>query len=102
MVRIHAGQPVFFSNNEQLGLADTVLTQEATESEDEVKFPKRSRHQGKVLATIYSKSRNYPLYRVAWTVAGKRRMETFPRYGEARRRADALVRELTKGHKSPP
>jgi hypothetical protein len=32
-----------------------------------VKFPKRIKYRGKVLATIYGKSKSYPLYRVAWT-----------------------------------
>ena len=49
------------------GVTDTALTQETAESEDKVKFPKRIKHGGKVLATIYGKSKSYPLYRVAWT-----------------------------------
>jgi hypothetical protein len=32
-----------------------------------VKFPKRIKYRGEVLATIYGKSKSYPLYRVAWT-----------------------------------
>jgi hypothetical protein len=62
-----------------------------------VKFPKRIKHRGKALATIYGKSKSYPLYRVSWTVAGKRMMKAFPRYGEAKRHADALVKDLAKG-----
>jgi hypothetical protein len=45
-----------------------------------VKFPKRIKHRGKVLATIYGKSKSYALYRVAWTVAGKRVMKAFARH----------------------
>ena len=37
-----------------------------------MRFPKRIKHRGRVLATIYGKSKSYPAYRVAWTVAGKR------------------------------
>ena len=62
-----------------------------------MKFPKHIKRRRKVLATIYGKSKSYPLYRVSWTVAGKRMMKAFPRYGEAKRHADELVKELAKG-----
>jgi hypothetical protein len=62
-----------------------------------VKFPKRIKHRGRVLATIYGKFKSYPLYRVAWTVAGRRMMKAFPHYSEAKRHADDLVKELAKG-----
>lgn len=82
------------------GATDTVLTQETpesgAESERAVKFPKRVKFRGRVLATIY-KPKGYPLYRVAWFVAGKRRMQAFPRYSEAKRHADTLVKDLAKG-----
>jgi integrase len=55
------------------------------------------RHRGRVLATIYGKSKSYPAYRLAWRVTGKRRMERFQTYSEAKRRADALVKELAQG-----
>ena len=78
----------FAEENEQVQPTDTFLTQETAESEDEVKFPKRIKHRGRTLVTIYAKSENCPLYRLAWTVAGKRMMKAFPRYGEAKRHAD--------------
>ncbi len=65
-----------------------------------MKFPKHITHRGRVLATIYGKStgkNGYPLYRVGWTVAGKRQMNAFERYGEAKRDADKLVSDLAKG-----
>jgi integrase len=62
-----------------------------------VKFPKRIKHRGKVLATIYGKSKSYPGYRVVWSVAGRRLMKRFPRYGEAKRHADQLVKDLAGG-----
>ncbi len=61
-----------------------------------MRFPKRIRHRGQVLATIYAKSKSYPAYRLAWRVAGKRRIERFPTYSEAKRRADALTKELAQ------
>jgi hypothetical protein len=62
-----------------------------------MRFPKRIRHRGQVLATIYGKSKSYAAYRLAWRVAGKRRMERFQTYSEAKRRGDALVKELAQG-----
>jgi integrase len=77
---------------------DTKTTQKTPESEIEnMRFPKRIRHRGQVLATIYGKSDSYPAYRLAWRVAGKRRMERFQTYSEVKRRADALVKELAQG-----
>ena len=49
------------------GVPDTALTQETAESESaKVKFPKRIKHRGRVLATIYGKSKGRDSYRVAW------------------------------------
>jgi hypothetical protein len=57
------------------GVPDTALTQETAEAESaKVKFPKRIKHCGRVLATIYGKSKGCDSYRVAWQVAGQRRM----------------------------
>jgi integrase len=57
----------------------------------------RIKHRGQVLATLYGKSKAYPAYRLAWRITGKRRMERFQTYSEAKRRADALVKELAQG-----
>jgi integrase len=65
-----------------------------------VRFPKRIKHRGHVLATIYGKSKSYPAYRLAWRIAGKRRMERFQTYSEAKRRADAVAKELAQGSQS--
>ena len=56
-----------------------------------MRFPRRIRHRGQVLATIYGKSKSYPAYRLAWRVAGERRMERCQSYSEAKRRADAAA-----------
>ena len=81
--------------------SDTVLTQNPAifqpESEKDVKFPKRIKFRGRVLATIYGKCQGRESYRVSWTVTGQRRMASFARYGEAKRHADQLVKELAKG-----
>jgi len=74
-----------------------------------VRFPKRIKHRGKVLATVYGKTKGgkpkknggvtepYPFYRVCAYVAGKRRMTSYHTYSEAKKAADTLVRDLAKG-----
>jgi len=62
-----------------------------------VKFPKRIKHRGRVLATIYAKTKARRSYRVAWQVAGQRHMASFRTYSEAKRHADGLVKDLAKG-----
>src|ERR1017187_2103055 len=80
------------------GVTDTALTQETAESEGaKVKFPKRIKHRGRVLATIYAKCKGRDSYRVAWQMAGQRHMASFPSYSLAKRHADALVKDLAKG-----
>lgn len=92
-----ATRTTFTEENEGNAGADTVLTQETPESEGAtVKFPKRIKHRGRVLATIYGKSKNYG-YRVAWSVAGQRRMQRFKTYSQAKSHADKLVKDLAKG-----
>ena len=92
---------IFPEEIEKSGVPDTVLTQETPESEPDaektVKFPKHIKFRGMDLATIYRPSKSYPNYRVAWTVAGKRMMKGFHRYGEAKSHADQLVKDLAKG-----
>ncbi len=90
--------------NGESGAIDTVLTQETPESgaasEINVRFPKKIKHRGKLLAVIYGKSKGRDSYRVAWQVAGKRLMKSFPRYGGedgAKQYAEGLVKDLAKG-----
>ena len=96
---------IFSKELEEPGASDTTETQETPESEADtektVKFPKRIKHRGKVLAIIYGKSKaRGNSYRVAWRVAGKRMMKSFPTYGGkegAKQYADGLVKDLAKG-----
>ena len=62
-----------------------------------MKYPKRIKYRGKVLATIYGKCKGRASYRVAWQVAGQRRMASFASYSLAKRHADGLVKDLSKG-----
>jgi hypothetical protein len=61
-----------------------------------MKFPKVIRHR-KAEVTIYGKKPNYPFYRIAYRVAGKRYLRNFSKYGEALKEAEHKVRELAAG-----
>jgi integrase len=77
---------------------ETILTQETAESDTaKVRFPKRIKYRGRTLAVIYEPCKGRDSYRVAWHVAGRRRMASFPSYSLAKGHADALVRDLAKG-----
>lgn len=83
---------------EDSGATDTVPTPETAEFDAaKVKFPKCIKYRGKVLATIYGKCKGRDSYRVAWQVAGQRRMASFASYSLAKRHADGLVKDLAKG-----
>ena len=92
---------IFPKENEQLGLTDTVLTQQPPESsKPDVKWPKKVKHRNKVLAKIYRPCAGHASYRVAWSVNGKRQMKPFPTYGGkggALEFAEDLVPKLYKG-----
>lgn len=75
------------------------------EEEQNLKFPKRLRHngRGKVLATIYKRPQ-HPQYRLYWRarVDGKARsrMKNFAAYSEAKRAGDKVVADVAKGRAS--
>ena len=73
------------------------MTQKLAETEGaNVRYPKRIKYRGRVLATIYGKRKGRDSYRVAWQVAGQRRMASFASYSLAKRHADGLVKDLAK------
>jgi len=58
-----------------------------------VKFPVTIRHRtGKV--KIYAPANGFPYYRMGFTVAGKRQMQTFATYSEAKEAAEKKAKEL--------
>ena len=61
-----------------------------------VKFPVTIRHRDSK-AKIYAPAGNFNYYRVASVVAGKRRMQTFANYSDAKTAAEKLVREMASG-----
>jgi integrase len=64
-----------------------------------VKFPKKIKHRGKVLAKIY-RSSGRAGYRVSWSAGGERQLRSFSRYagsGGAAQFAENLVKQLAAG-----
>ncbi|MCF7765182.1 MAG: hypothetical protein K9N62_16065, partial [Verrucomicrobia bacterium] len=46
---------------------------------------------------IYAPAKSFKYYRISYSVAGKRRMQTFGTYGLAKAEAERVVRELSSG-----
>ncbi len=61
-----------------------------------VRFPKTISFR-RIEATIYGKQPNYPFYRLAYYVAGKRVVRSFKTYTEAKTEAERKVREIADG-----
>ena len=75
----------------------TVYAQFLAETEGrKMRFPKIIKHR-RFEATIYGKSKSYPYYRVAYYAVGKRRTLNFKTFGEARTKAESIVRDLADG-----
>ena len=69
---------------------------ETVSEQPKVRFPKAIRFR-RVEATIYGKTANYPFYRLAYYVVGKRVTRSFKSYGEAKTEAEKKVREIAEG-----
>ena len=61
-----------------------------------MRFPVTIRHRASK-AKIYAPAGNFDYYRVAYATAGKRRMQTFAAYSDAKATAERIVRELANG-----
>jgi integrase len=61
-----------------------------------VKFPVTIRHRTSK-AKIYAPAGKFAYYRVAYATAGKRKMQTFAAYSDAKTAAERIVRELAQG-----
>ena len=90
----------FIGENEDSPSTCTEFAQKTTRNPDRrVTFPVKVEYYEQ-RAKIYRPAANFPFYRVAFKVAGKRRMLTFGSYGEAKAAAEAKVKELHKGQQS--
>jgi integrase len=61
-----------------------------------VKFPVTIRHRTSK-AKIYAPGGTFAYYRLAYSTAGKRRMQTFANYSDAKAAAERVVRDLANG-----
>jgi len=61
-----------------------------------VRFPVTIRHRN-CTAKIYAPRGKFAYYRLAYTTAGKRRMQTFASYSDAKAVAERIVREMSGG-----
>jgi len=61
-----------------------------------VRFPVTIRHRTSK-AKIYAPRGKFAYYRLAYTTAGKRRMQTFAHYSDAKAAAERIVRDLANG-----
>ncbi len=61
-----------------------------------MRFPVTIRHRASN-AKIYAPGGKFAYYRVAYTTAGKRQMQTFTAYSDAKAAAELIVRELANG-----
>ena len=80
----------------KLGHCQEICTEFAQNSarpaDKRVRFPVTIRHRSSK-AKIYAPAGNFNYYRVAYTVAGKRRMQTFATYPDAKAAAERIVRD---------
>ena len=75
----------------------TEFAQNSARSADKrVRFPVTIRHRSSK-AKIYAPAGKFNYYRVAYTVAGKRRMQTFAAYSDAKAAAERIVRDAANG-----
>lgn len=61
-----------------------------------MKFPVTIRHRASKVK-IYAPAQNFAYYRLAYAVAGKRRLQTFASYSEAKATGERIVREIAQG-----
>ena len=64
--------------------------------EPKMRFPKTISHFGAEVK-IYGKKKNYPFYRIVYRMAGKRKMEHFAKYAEAKKAAEKKAKEIHSG-----
>ena len=98
---IHGSNPCRTAklSNENEGSADvcTEFAQQPARTADRrVRFPVTIRHRASK-AKIYAPAGKFAYYRVAYATAGKRRMQTFAAYSDAKAAAERIVRELANG-----
>jgi len=88
---------IFPNENEGVQEICTEFAQNSPRPSDKrVRFPVTIRHRSSK-AKIYAPAGKFNYYRVAYTVAGKRRMQTFAAYSDAKAAAERIVRDAANG-----
>jgi integrase len=98
---IHGSNPcrTAILTNKNDGLTDVCTKfaqQPARPADRRVRFPVTIRHRASKVK-IYAPAGKFIYYRVAYATAGKRRMQTFAAYPDAKTAAERIVRELANG-----
>jgi integrase len=96
-VQVLSRAPLFVENKGDYQNVCTEFAQNIARTADRrVKFPVTIRHRTSK-AKIYAPGGKFAYYRLAYTTAGKRRMQTFANYSDAKTAAERIVRELASG-----
>src|SRR5271154_3604526 len=96
-VRVLPLEPLFIEKSGDSQKVCTEFAQNVARTADRrVRFPVTIRHRTSK-AKIYAPGGKFAYYRLAYTTAGKRRMQTFASYSAAKTAAERIVRELANG-----
>jgi hypothetical protein len=95
-VQVLLSAPTFIEKSGDSQKVCTKFAQKTAQSDRRVKFPVTIRHRSSK-AKIYAPGGKFAYYRLAYAVAGKRRMQTFAAYSAARTAAERIVKELADG-----
>jgi hypothetical protein len=96
-VQVLLSAPTFTEKNGDAQKGCTEFAQKETRTADRrVRFPVAIRHCTSK-AKIYAPGGKFAYHRLAYIVAGKRRMQTFAAYSDARAAAERVVRGLADG-----
>jgi integrase len=96
-VQVLSRAPLFIEKSGDSQNVCTEFAQNIARTADRrVKFPVTIRHRDSK-AKIYAPGGTFAYYRLAYTTAGKRRMQTFANYSDAKAAAERIVRELANG-----
>ena len=95
-VQVLLSAPTFIENKGDSQKVCTEFAQKTAQPDRRVKFPVTVRHRSSK-AKIYAPGGKFAYYRLAYAVAGKRRMQTFAAYSDAREAAERVVKELSNG-----
>ena len=96
-VQVLSRAPLFIEKNGDSQKVCTEFAQNVARAADRrVRFPVTIRHRTSK-AKIYAPGGKFAYYRLAYATAGKRRMQTFASYSDAKAAAERIVHDLAEG-----